>query len=1078
MTTAMPSGTVTFLFTDIEGSTRLLHSLGDRYRPLLEEHHRLIRSAVESRQGVVVNTMGDGVFAAFANATSAVAAAVDGQRLLCTHAWPTDNKVRVRMGLHSGEAAPQDGAYVSLAVHHASRVGDVGHGGQIVLSDTTRALLDGTESTWFFRDLGPHRLKDLTSAVHLHQVCHPDLPDAFPPLRSLDQVAHNLPVQLTTFVGREDEVREVSKLVTDDRLVTVTGAGGSGKTRLALHVAADVASDFDGGVWLVELAPLVDQDAVIFAVADAMHVRAEPGRSPRELLLERLRAGPTLVLLDNCEHVLAAATDLAAAILSSCPEAKVLTTSREPLGVPGETVWRIPSMATVDIFGDTYASDAVRLFLERAGHVRPDWHPASDDERDAVADICERLDGIPLAIELAAARLDVLDVAQIQTRLHDRFRLLTGGSRVTLERQRTLRAAVDWSHALLDEPSRILFRRLAVFSGGFTLEGAEAVAGGHGLHSDDVLDLLGDLVRKSLVVDDRSRTPRRYRMLETVRQYAREALMDAGEAPEVQEKHYAWILNVVSWHKGPLDYVDLDWNASVAAEDAEHDNVVGALTWAADLNEPAKLDALLWNLDRWATLGHYNLLSHWCDVALAHPGARLIYWRGRLLIAKAVVTRRLGDLSASRSLHDEGVDLVTDDPDIATRRILLNNEAILLSEEDDNEGARRVNDEALELVRQIGDRVHEASLLSNQSTMLAALGDVDGAIDCLHESRLVARAANAPLALAYATANLCAMLYARDELVEADALLEEAHDLVAQVGDSLLLGGVLWMRFMRAIRNDVDRAEAIAKEQLALSRRTGIMRSELNSLGAIGMLTWLRGDPRAAAHIFDEAHRKWRRTVSADAPSTGLDALAAHARGDFGEAARLADESYRPVLGSNTQTGALAAVALRDAAGIRRWAQRAEEQRSQLGAPGVDSWITDALALAAVLEGDLVAAHAHVARSIEKELRDEAILWLLDALEVLGVVEAADGNSEGAGICFAASTVVRNATGMLLTPLMAGNWVAEARAAAEAKDPTAFAAGTKRGEQVAVDDFLGFVHEVQVAFALSAVQRRSRPVEP
>lgn len=286
LTTALPGGTVTFLFTDIEGSTRLLHALGERYRPLLEEHHRLVRRAVESRDGVVVNTMGDGAFAAFANATAAVAAAVDGQRLLCAYEWPKDGTVRVRMGLHSGEATPQDGAYVSLAVHHASRVGDAGHGGQIVLSDTTRARLDGTESAWFFRDLGPHRLKDLTSAVRLHQVCHPDLPDAFPPLRSLDQVAHNLPVQLTTFVGRDDEVAEVTKLVTDDRLVTLTGAGGSGKTRLALHVAAEVAGDFDGGVWFVELAPLVDQDAVIFAVADAMHVRAEPGRSPRELLLE------------------------------------------------------------------------------------------------------------------------------------------------------------------------------------------------------------------------------------------------------------------------------------------------------------------------------------------------------------------------------------------------------------------------------------------------------------------------------------------------------------------------------------------------------------------------------------------------------------------------------------------------------------------------------------------------------------------------------------------------------------------------------------------------------------------------
>lgn len=1067
MTTALPSGTVTFLFTDIEGSTRLLHALGERYRSLLEEHHRLIRRAVESHDGVVVGTMGDGVFAAFANATAAVAATVEGQRLLCAHEWPADGTVRVRMGLHSGEATPQDGAYVSLAVHHAARVSDAGHGGQIVLSDTTRALLDGTESAWFFRDLGPHRLKDLTSAVRLHQICHPDLPDAFPPLRSLDRVAHNLPVQLTTFVGREDEVVEVTKLVTDDRLVTLTGAGGSGKTRLALHVAAEVAGDFDGGVWFVELAPLVDQDGVIFAVADAMSVRAEPGRSPRDLLLERLRTAPSLVLLDNCEHVLSATTDLAAAVLSSCPDAKVLATSREPLGVPGETVWRIPSMTTVDVFGNAFGSDAVRLFLERAGHVRPDWHPTSEDERRAVVDICERLDGIPLAIELAAARLDVLDVAQIRYRLHDRFRLLTGGSRVTLERQRTLRAAVDWSHALLDEPARVLFRRLAVFASGFTLEGAEAVAAGDALHADDVLDLLGDLVRKSLVVDDRSGSPRRYRMLETIRQYAREALLDAGEAAVVQEKHYDWVFGVVSWHKDRLDYVGLDWYGLVAAEDAEHDNVVAALTWAADLEEPAKLDALLWNLDRWATLGHYNLLLHWAGVALAHPGPRPDYWRGRLLIATATGVNRLGDLAAARALHDEGAALVADDPDVATRRIVLNNGAILLFDENDNEGARRVNDDALALVREIGDRLHEASLLSNQSTALAALGDVDGAIECLHESRRVARAANAPLALAYATSNLCGALYARDALAEADALLEDAHDLVARVGDSLLLGGLLSLRFGRALRNDPDRAEAIAKEQLELSRRTGIMTTELRALNAVAIITWLRGDPQAAAHVFDEAHRKWRRTVTADYPSMGLDALAAHARGEFAEAARLAEESYRPVLGSNTQTGALAAAARRDAAGIRRWAERAEEQRIQIGAPELDSWIIDALALADVLDGDFDAARACVARSLDKELRDEATLWLLDAVEVLGVVEAAAGNPEGAGLCFAATAAVRAASGMLLTPLTSGGWVDEARAAAESHDPEAFAAGTKRGQEVTVDGFIAFVTELRLALDLA-----------
>ena len=480
----LPSGTVTFLFTDIERSTESAAALGDeRWADALQIHRDLLRPAFEKRDGVEVGTEGDAFFVAFVRATDAVDAAIEGQRALEQFAWPGEARLRVRMGLHTGEALVRGGDYVGHDVHKAKRISDAGHGGQIVLSQTTGDLVRDKAT---LVDLGFHRLKDLGEPQQLYQVGAEDLPSSFPRLRTLDAAPHNLPIQLTSFVGRERELGEVSGLIAATRLLTITGAGGCGKTRLALQLGAEVMDTFANGVWLADLAPLTDATVVLQAVADAVgvpqgHAGDVAAEQPvEERLVAHLKDRRALVILDNCEHLISSCADLATMLLASCPGVRIVVTTREPLGVAGETSWRLPSLAVprTDSTSPEALNDAeaTRLFCDRASQAVPSFAPTHDDAL-AIVDICTRLDGIPLAIELAAARVRVLPCTEIAKRLDDRFRLLTGGSRTAMPRQQTLRATVDWSYDLLSGEQQALLRRLSVFAGGFTLEAAEEICG-------------------------------------------------------------------------------------------------------------------------------------------------------------------------------------------------------------------------------------------------------------------------------------------------------------------------------------------------------------------------------------------------------------------------------------------------------------------------------------------------------------------------------------------------------------------------------------------------------------------------
>jgi len=619
----LPTGTVTFLFTDIEGSTALLQRLGDqRYAEVLEEHRRLLRDAFAAGHGQEIDTQGDAFLVAFARARDALASAVAAQRALTKHPWPDGASLRVRMGLHTGEPVSSTGDYVGLDVHRAARICAAGHGGQILLSDAVSGLTGrDLPSGVSLRDLGTYRLKDLRDPEHLFQVLHAGLPSDFPSLKSLDVRPNNLPVQLTSFIGRVREIAEIKRLLGDARLVTLTGSGGAGKTRLALQVAADVLVDYPDGVWLAELAPIADPTLVSKTVASALNVPEQPGRKIADTLVDALRHKTLLLALDNCEHLVSACRDLAVALLRSCPHVRILVTSREGLGVAGETLWRVPSLSVPEDVRhlpppeELVLYDAVRLFADRAAATAPGFRVTSRNA-SAITHLCQQLDGIPLAIELAAARAKVLSVEQIAARLDDRFHLLTGGSRTVLPRHQTLGAAIDWSYNLLSEKERVLLRRLSVFAGGWTLEAAEAVCAGGVVEVASILDVLTSLVDKSLVLAETQHGEARYRLLETIRQYARHRLVEAGEDPEVRTRHRDWYMALAE--SAEPEMRGTNQVAWLERLERNHDNLRAALEWSEVETGTAaaglRLATALYEF--WEIHGHFAEARAWLDEML------------------------------------------------------------------------------------------------------------------------------------------------------------------------------------------------------------------------------------------------------------------------------------------------------------------------------------------------------------------------------------------------------------------------------------------------------------------------------
>ena len=651
--TELPVGTVTFLFTDLEGSTRLWEEFPEAMQGAVARHDEILREAIAAHDGHIVKMRGDGVHAAFAVSTSAVLAARDAQLGLATEEWGETGPLRVRMGLHTCQAEVRDGDYYGSAVNRAARLESVANGGQIVLSLATEELArDGLPADLSLLDLGEHRLRDLSHTERVFQLCGPGLPSDFPPLQSLDAFPGNLPRQLSSFVGREDDVAAVAKALTESPLVTLVGVGGVGKTRLAMQVGADIAPEFPDGVWLSELAGVNDDEGVVQLVAVTLGVQPRANASLEECVIEFLRARTALLVLDNCEHLLDATARLAGSVLQRCPLVRVIATSREGLALEGEQVWPLRSLPVPPPDGrldEAAANAAVRLFVDRAAMARPGFALDSSNV-GSVSEICRRLDGIPLAIELAAARVSSMRPADIAARLGERFRLLTGGRRTAVERHQTLRATVDWSYSLLEENERNAFDRLGVFAGSFDARAAEMVAASEGLEAWDVVDAIAGLVEKSMLDDEESDDgTTRYRMLETLRQYALERLADGGDVDAWRRRHaehYARTAETIGANLVGPD--ELGWRQMLLLE---LDNFRSAITWSLDRDDPEDVELAVRIVAALTSEAYaYPSVSvgSWAEQAIGHLDATTPGRRATVLGAAATGAMVRGDFTLAR----------------------------------------------------------------------------------------------------------------------------------------------------------------------------------------------------------------------------------------------------------------------------------------------------------------------------------------------------------------------------------------------------------------------------------------------
>jgi predicted ATPase/class 3 adenylate cyclase len=820
----LPTGTVTFLFTDLEGSTRLWDEQPEAMKSALARHDGILVEAVEAKGGHVVKSTGDGLHAVFATADTGIAAAAAAQQALVAEPWGPTGPLRVRMGLHTGVAELRGDDYFGSSLNRAARLSAVAHGGQVVCSQATADLArDGLRSGMALLDLGEHRLRDLSRPERVFQVQAPGLRSEFGPLASLDAFPGNLPLQVSSFIGRERDVARVAAALDDARVVTLTGVGGVGKTRLALQVAAEVLPRFRDGAWLCELQMVRDIAGVEDAVAGVFRVTARPSSTLQESLVAYLSDQQLVMVLDNCEHLLDGAATLVEVLERFCPEVSVLATSREPLAIDGERVLGVRSLASAAAdasLDDIARADAVRLFVERARAVKDGFSLTGANAPDVVQ-ICDRLDGVPLAIELAAARVTAMNPRELARRLDRRFQLLAGGRRRAIERHQTLRATIDWSYDLLSEAQRRLLARLAVFAGGCTLEAAETVCAGDPIARDEILELLAGLVDRSLVVADDEGSDTRYRLLETIRQYAEERLADNGETETLRAGHagyYAGFAAEVAAHiYGPEQ---LEWGARLARE---RDNLHAAMAYALDTENldlafglfchvpagPEQInDVVVFDPAPLLALAH----------ATEHPGSALA-----LLAAGFRAWHREGDPQRALSLCDQALAAEQrlgrgpGEPVEALAPILRGEIAQAAG---DTQRAVQILLDGADRARAVGRPARAATLLGDAALTLA-WSDPEAARRPATEGLALARQTGMPYAIAY---NLQGLVHALAETDpdQARAALAEALESHTTLGYESP-GGVTTSVFATARLQEWPAMLRAASRALHHQTRTGVL---------------------------------------------------------------------------------------------------------------------------------------------------------------------------------------------------------------------------------------------------------------
>jgi predicted ATPase/class 3 adenylate cyclase len=831
----LPTGTVTFLFTDIEGSTRLLQELGPDYSPVQTDHMQIMRDAITAGGGVEIRTEGDAFFAVFSSATGAVAAAVQAQRGMNDHGWSHGRPLRVRMGMHTGEGILGGDDYLGIDVNRAARIAAAGHGGQVLLSESTRAVvIDDLPNGVSVRDLGAHRLKDFREATRLHNLVIDGLPADFPPLKTLETPS-NLPSELTSFVGRERELEAVESLLGSTRLLTLTGPGGSGKTRLALRVASDVLNLFPDGVFFVELASISEPDLVPSAIASALRKGEEGARSVLETLVIELRNQRSLLVLDNFEQVIEASPAIGT-LMGGTSQVRVLVTSRSPLRIHGEQVFPVPPLELPDPARpprpeELTRFEALTLFVERAMAIDPGFALSEENSR-AIAEICRRLDGLPLAIELAASRLRLLSPSAMLERLDRALPLLTGKARDLPARQRTLRGAIDWSYDLLAPEIAALFRRICVFAGGFTIAAAERVSAPQGELGVDTLEGLDALLDTSLVrrrselaVHDRFET------LQTIREYGLERLGEGDEAAAVRRCHAYYFLELAEATEPELRGSDLELHLEVLR--LEHDNMRAALAWALEQDEgnvALRISSALWRF--WQLHGDLTEGRRWTGQALALPSAaRRTREKARALLAMGSLAYWARAMPEMAKAFAQAIAIFRELEDPAGIALATYNTAFALA---------------------IEDRIAEAAEMFRASRALfEEIGDSRGVGDSLF--------------------GLSGMSRKQGDLVAARAEAEEALRLHKDFGDVFGIHGDLYV-LGRAVADagDLDAARELFFETLGMAEHMGSLTGLALSLDLLAVVDADWGKPVRAMKLAG-ASAAIKDAIAGEAPPELLD---------------------------------------------------------------------------------------------------------------------------------------------------------------------------------------------------------------
>jgi predicted ATPase/class 3 adenylate cyclase len=845
----LPSGIVAFLFTDIEGSTQRWEQHHDAMDAAVKRHDSIVRSAIEAHAGYIFKTVGDAFCCAFATSSDAVEAAIDIELGLAHEDFAAVDGLRVRAGLHVGEASERDGDYFGPAVNRVARLMSVGHGGQVLLSgrmaDLSGANVPPGAS---LVDLGMRRLKDLTEPEHVWQLSIEGLPQQFPPLTSLDERPNNLPAQLTRLIGRDAEAEEVEALVAKHRIVTLTGSGGIGKTRLALQVAADLLDRYPDGVWFADLAPITDPELVASVVAQSLGMTQGQASRVDEALAEWLKRKRLILVLDNCEHLVETTARLADSIVRRSPDVRILATSRQTLGIDGEIVHSLSSLAVPPNPSNTQTSDvqqfgAIALFIERASAADTRF-AVTDSAMPIIAEICRRLDGIPLAIELAAARVKILTIPNLAKRLDDRFKILTGGSRTALPRQKTLTALIDWSYDLLSPQEQSMLIRVSIFAGGFGLDAATAVCAGDGIDEIDVLDMLSSLTDKSLIVADTALDQERFRLLESTRAYAMERLAVGDERERLARRHAEFFRENAK--AADTRYFNSPTAAWVAREEIEIDNYRAALDWALTNGKDVPLAATvagnllhLWNVAGLLVEGRYWITraqsgldeaTHrveaarlWLALASsAHAKPKRDYALRALALYESLSDPRgyswalfylafalfqMGRPEEVQPVYEKTLAAMLERGDRRGIAACFNMRGLVRLPGTDLDASRESIIKAIEIQKSLDDESGLALMLGNLAEVEFLAGDVERALARVREALAISIRCKGELVLAIDHTNLAAYSIADGDLEAARVAAREGLKWAMQSQHTLGIAIVLQhFALIGALQNDVDGA--------------------------------------------------------------------------------------------------------------------------------------------------------------------------------------------------------------------------------------------------------------------------------